>query len=113
MKDVKPGTRKTVTYEYRQAECEVCGEPAMHKLTFLLHNARSNPNSSGYRGDDISWCEDDKKYSCEAHKDGVRRDPPDGMEWCSDFYVTKKDDGTLENLGRVCSWEKVGEEVLP
>lgn len=72
-----------------ERECEECGEPAQYKHTYLLEGSRRNPASKAYGRDDCSWCEDDYKYSCEEHKEKVRRDNPDGMRWCSTFSRDK------------------------
>jgi len=65
--------------------CAECGEDSTRKITFLYENARNNPASSGYRGDDISWCSDAEEYACDEHKEQVRWNPPDNMKWCSEF----------------------------
>ena len=106
--DTKIGPRMMVTYEYQRKECGLCGNPATHKMTFLLENARRNPASSAYGRDDCSYCSDSFKYCCEEHKEQVRNhEAPNGMEWCSDFYVGKNEDGTERNLDSVCEWGKV------
>lgn len=81
------GDTKTETYRRVRRECDECGEAATHRLAFLYENARSNPASSGYRGDDISWCSDAEAWSCDAHKETVRRAAPRGMEWCASFTL--------------------------
>lgn len=66
--------------------CAYCGEvEAVKKHTFLYENARRNPASSGYGGDDISWCSDETKFACAEHDEKVRRDSPDGMAWCATY----------------------------
>ena len=65
--------------------CDECGESARYKHTYLLKGTRSNPASSAYGKDDCSWCEDECSYSCEEHKELVRRNIPDGYVWCSTF----------------------------
>ena len=70
----------------RSQECEVCGEEAIYKATFLLPNARSNPASNAYGRDDCSWCSDDKAFLCEEHKNDKYKIAKDkGMGWCSMF----------------------------
>lgn len=84
------GDTKTETYKRVRRECDECGEPATHRITFLLENARRNPASSAYGGDDITWCSDAEAWSCDAHKDAVRRASPRGMEWCSSFPISAR-----------------------
>ena len=96
-----------VKYRYARRECCLCGEPAMHRMTFLLENARRNPASSAYRGDDISYRSDAQAFACNFHKEDVRRNVPSGMKWCSNFYVSVGEDGTEKNVDRVCYWETV------
>ncbi len=69
-------------------ECEVCGEPAHYKHTFLLHGARSNPASNAYGRDDCSWCEDESRFVCVVHKNENRA--PEGYSWCSTFSATER-----------------------
>lgn len=61
-------------------ECGECGEPATKYQGYLLPNARSNPASKGYRGDDISWCTDADAYFCDAchSPKGYAHKPPEG-----------------------------------
>ena len=61
---IKPGTIRTIMQEYIRHECAECGEPATKKVSYLLPNARSNPASSGYHGDDITWCSDHQEFIC-------------------------------------------------
>ncbi len=70
-------------------ECQVCGEPATRRVSYLLERARSNPDSSAYCKDDCSWCSDADAYACEKHTREVERDAPEGMEWCSTFDGAK------------------------
>ena len=66
--------------------CEVCGESARHKLTFLLKNARYNPQSNAYGKDDCSWCSDDEMFVCDEHeKDRYKYAREKDMGWCSSF----------------------------
>lgn len=69
--------------------CSECGEDATKRVSFLLENARTNPASSGYRGDDISWCSDHDEHACEEHVETVRRNPPEGMNWCGIYDGAK------------------------
>lgn len=82
---MKEGQRKIVEYILEHRACDICGEPATSKLSFLLENARNNPASKGYRRDDTSWSSDENRFSCETHKDTTRQEPPEGMSWCSTF----------------------------
>ncbi len=99
------GQKKIVEYIYTERECEECGEPAQYKLTFLLEGGRRNPRSSAYGRDDCTWSSDEEKFSCEVHKDSVRRNSPEGMSWCSTF-----DGKTYPHM--VMFWNKIKEEVL-
>jgi hypothetical protein len=72
--------------EWTRAECELCPDEATQVVTYLLKNARTNPASSGYLRDDLSYCADAKSFACESHTDLVRKSPPTGMEWCSTFF---------------------------
>ena len=84
------GETKTINYICAKRECELCEKPAEYKISYLLENARSNPASSGYRGDDISWCSDEVKYACAEHKDKVaHQEEPQGMTWASTFTGEK------------------------
>lgn len=62
-------------------ECEVCGEPATQRHSFMMPNYRSNPASSGYRKDDCSWCSDHDAYTCDEHKARDLTDVPEGYSW--------------------------------
>lgn len=63
--------------------CDVCGEDATQRHTFLLPNARTNAASSGYGKDDISWCSDGDGYTCADHSERDLEMP--GMRWCSTY----------------------------
>jgi len=62
--------------------CTVCGGHARYVVTWLLPNARTNPASSGYRRDNISYCSDRTTNRCEEHKNH-QRFPERGFEWCA------------------------------
>ena len=80
------GDKREIVQEYRRKECEQCGEPATHNLTFLLPNARRNPASSGYGKDDISWCSDKSMLVCdECVKSRYKIANELRMEWCADY----------------------------
>ncbi len=68
--DILPGEGEveTITRERIRVCCDECGEPAHYKHCYLLPNARTNPASSGYGGDDISWCSDTDAYTCKTCK---------------------------------------------
>ncbi len=108
---MKIGTIKKVIYKYCQEKCFECGEPATHKITYLLDNARSNPQSSGYRKDDISWCSDDQCFACDEHKEKAIHNPPDGMGWGGDFNAGKEGELVEGNQHWICNWVKIGEEL--
>lgn len=78
----------TLRREKRRRECEVCGEPAHFKHTYLLDNARRNPASSAYQHDDCSWCEDERRFVCREHKVSGKYPAPDGHGACSTFPAT-------------------------
>ena len=84
----------------KRHQCDSCGLPATQRVTFLLLNARHNPASAGYRGDDISWCSDDEKFACEDCKVKVRRNPPSVHDWCSMYPLDR-----FPHMGLY--WEKV------
>lgn len=108
---MREGTKKTVVYEYKRNPCEICSEPSTNKISFLYENARSNPASSGYRGDDISWCSDAVTFACEEHKEEARRNYPEGMSWCSTFYIKKDEKGEWTNIHYVSDWHKIDETI--
>ena len=67
-------------------ECDYCDAEATQQLTFVLPNARTNPASTGYGRDDISWCSDAKAFVCEdcaRRRHEIGREL--GMEWCASF----------------------------
>ena len=78
------GEKKIVERTRVREECEQCGELATKKHTYLLHNARCNPGSSGYGKDDISWCSDHEAFTC----DSCRKPRFEGYECCSTFSVS-------------------------
>lgn len=81
------GDEKVERYIRTRHECEQCGDPATKRHTYLLPNARSNPRSQGYRGDDISRCEDrEPVYGCDQHH---RRPEVDGYEWCGTYTLSQ------------------------
>lgn len=84
--EMKEGRIRTIKEICKRKTCEVCGEPATHKLTFLLPNARINPASSAHGGDDVSWCSDKARFVCDIHKkDRYKIAEELGMEWCADY----------------------------
>jgi len=67
-------------------ECQVCGLPAICRITYLAAgNCRANPASNAYGRDDCSWCSDAEAFACKHHKQQVQRDLPIGMSWCATF----------------------------
>jgi hypothetical protein len=84
----KEGETKVIKKKRVSQECEICGEPAHYKHTFLLEGTRSNPASSAFRKDDCSWCEDEKRFVCKKHQED--RIPPDGYVWCSTFPASER-----------------------
>lgn len=71
--------------------CWECAEPATVKHTFLLHGARSNPRSSAYGGDDVSWCSDAEAFACDGCAVKVQQAPPEGHSWCATFRLLNED----------------------
>lgn len=69
-------------------ECDICGEPAHYKFTWLLNGMRSNPASSAFGKDDCSWCEDACNFSCRKCYNKVH--PPNGYTECSIFPATER-----------------------
>ncbi|HDY88492.1 MAG TPA: hypothetical protein ENH82_10345 [bacterium] len=82
----KVGDTKTETFIRKWHECQFCELPARYRIGFTLPNARSNPASSGYGKDDISWCSDDQMYACEEHKKQIEH-CHDTMIWCSTIQL--------------------------
>ena len=82
------GTTETVVKTRMRHECDVCGEPAHYKHTYLLEGARRNPASSAYGRDDCSWCEDESRFVCAEHKND--RTAPNGYSWCSTFQASAR-----------------------
>lgn len=71
----------------RRHECDVCGEPADFRITYLLENARRNPASSAYGRDDCSYCNDAERFVCKDHKSKYPQ--PEGQSWCSTFTLAE------------------------
>jgi len=94
--DVLPGEgevkRYVVTETKMRQKCGECGEPAHYKHTFLLPNARRNPDSSAYRRDDCSRCEDERCFVCrECYLKSQPYTPKmDEYIWCSTFPASER-----------------------
>lgn len=92
--DKLPGESETKIVKKTRVRrcCDICGEDAHFKLTYLLPNARSNPASKGYLGDDISWCEDACTYLCRQHGnvDWYKLPNKEGYEKCSLFPANER-----------------------
>lgn len=86
MNKTKVGDR--VVREYRWKTC-YCGLPAVFRITYLLHNCRTNPGSKGYRRDDVSWAADAEEVACREHQREIERDAPDGMRYCATFPLAR------------------------
>jgi len=84
-----PGEGDTQTQIRRRHGCQVCGEPATKRVSYLLEDCRSNPASKAYRHDDCSWCSDAEAFSCDEHQREVERDAPLGMSWGSTFGLPR------------------------
>ena len=81
------GTVETITRTRMRHKCDVCGESAHYKHTFLLENARNNRASSAYGHDDCTWCEDERRYVCAKHQTDCSA--PDGYSLCSTFPASE------------------------
>ena len=83
---MKVGDIRTIRQRLNRRGCEYCEEPATHKITFLLPNARSNPASKAYGRDDCSWCSDQAVFVCDEHEeDRYKIGRELEMGWCSSF----------------------------
>ena len=80
------GISRTVTSTRRRIRCDDCGEPAHYRHTYLLPHARENPASSGYHGDDISWCSDHEVFTCRDCK----KPYVEGYDWSSTFPASER-----------------------
>jgi len=76
--DVLPGEgeTKTVTSIRVRKVCEMCGESAHFRYTYLFENFRSNPASSAYRHDDCRLCCDVEVFTCRE----CRPETPTGCD---------------------------------
>src|SRR5258708_31472175 len=83
------GEIRSTTEMWKQRACDECGEPAVYEQTYLLKNARRNPDSSAYGKDDCSYCSDTNAWACKIHADMIRSNPPQGYEECSRFDLSK------------------------
>ena len=79
---------KTIIKKHIRQECDICGEVAHYKHTYLLPNARRNPASRAYGRDDCSWSEDACRFVCKEHKDDMTP-PREDLSWCSTFPANK------------------------
>ena len=87
--DTLPGEGEVETTTQRRVRrsCDLCGEPAHKKVTYLLPNYRSNPASAAYGRDDCSWCEDAAVFVCRT----CRPEAPVGFpNECSTFPATER-----------------------
>lgn len=69
-------------------QCDLCIKLAEYLIAFVLEGARTNPASSAYGKDDITWCSDREAFACEEHRDGLQR-PPGGFMWGATFSGTR------------------------
>ena len=77
---------KYVRKERVPKKCENCGEPAQKEHTFLLSSARTNPQSSGFRRDDLTFCRDAHTFSCGESECERELRFQDGYDWCATFH---------------------------
>lgn len=75
------GDVREVVSQRVRIECCECGEPAHFRHTYLLPNARHNPDSSAYGKDDCSWCADEERWVCRT----CPEPKVDGYKSCSRF----------------------------
>lgn len=88
---VSTTTRVALTRTCVRAGCDICGEPAHFRFTYLFGpNPRTNPASSAYHRDDCSFCEDAHAFGCREHQNAYRQLAPENMEWCSTFPATER-----------------------
>lgn len=95
------GKTETIKRTKVRLGCYKCGKPAEYRITFLLPNARINPASKGYRGDDISWCSDEEIFTCEEHKTHTL----EGYRFCACFPLKN-----FPHMGLVWREEKLETE---
>jgi len=79
----------TVTKKRVRRSCDNCGNPAYYMFTFLLPEARSNPASSAYKKDDVSWSSDAKRFSCVKGECVRKLRQLEGYRWCAEFSAPK------------------------
>jgi len=82
IQEIKVGDLRVTTEEYARRECFICGEDATKRITYLMPNARRNPQSSGYGKDDISWCSDEEEFTCDEHE---KQSTGGSYEHCATF----------------------------
>ena len=96
MSDKLPAEGSRRVQELVRRECDVCGEPATHRITYLVAvNCRSNPASAAFGRDNCSWCSDAESYACKEHVKQIERDAPHGMSWCTTFDAVGRYDHML------------------
>ena len=103
--EYEEGKIRVIVERCEQERCQVCGDPATKRISYLLLRARSNPASSAYGKDDCSWCSDAGAFACETHMRYVERDAPEGMEWCSTFEGER-----FPHM--IYSWNRVRDEKI-
>lgn len=80
------GDQETIIRTRVRIDCEKCGdEPANRRHTYLLPNARRDPDSSAFGRDDCSWCSDHEVFTCAACYPEGRHPSPVGYVWCATF----------------------------
>ena len=85
----------------RRHECDVCGEAADYRLTYLLEgDCRRNPASTAYGKDDCSWCSDAERFVCKDHQS--KYPAPDGHSWAGSFPLVN-----FPHLGLYAHDEKI------
>ena len=87
--DVLPGQdsmRTTIEHKERR-RCEMCGEHAHFKRSYLLEGYRTNRASKAFGKDDASWCSDVDVFVCRDCKP----ETPEGYDpGYSEFAATER-----------------------
>lgn len=83
----REGVGRTTIEHLERKLCELCGEPAHFRHSYLLENYRTNRASKAYGRDDASWSSDVDVFTCRDCKP----ETPDGCDpGRSTFPATEK-----------------------
>lgn len=85
------GDVKFVKKTHVRHNCDGCGEVATKRYTFLLENARRNPQSAAYGRDDCTWLSDYELFGCEecGERSRFHALAPEGLSWCATFDLER------------------------